>query len=182
MENTHREIEFSLGSSIESAIKELQKYKEKNELVFGVFNNQKLFSDTDDIDSAYLKITGRTKTECDEEERIRNEKYLEEKRIHEENLPKLTKYWIVKGRGALDRKYRSKWNKCVPIRLRDIYRGYELKSTLEIVRFLKPRYDISIPKNIIEEQGHSGMSFGLVCAIIKAFSDRGEDFVDYVNK
>lgn len=181
MNTIHKEIEFGFGN-IESAIQELQKYKEKGELVFGVFNGQKLFSDTDDIDSAYVKITGRTKAECDEEERIRNKKYVEEKRIHEENLPKLTKYWIVKGRDALDRKYRSNWNKCVPIRLRDMYRGYELKSTLEVIKVLKPRYDVEIPKNIIEEQGHSGMSIGLVYAMIKAFSDRGADFVDYVNK
>lgn len=178
----YKEIKFSIGNTIESAIKQLEIYKDKNELVFGTFNGQKLFSNIDDINSAYLKIIGITKAQCEEEERLRNEKYLEEKRIYEESLPKLTKYWIVKGRDLLDKKYRSKWNKCVPIRLRDIYRGYELKSTLEIIKNLKPKNEIEIAKTIMEAQGHSGMSFKLTCSMVKSFCDRGSDFVNYVNK
>lgn len=181
MKTTHREIEFGFGN-IESAIKELQKYKEKGELVFGVFNGQKLFSDIDDIDSAYLKITGSTKSECDEKARISNQKYLEEKRIHEETIPEQTKLWIERGEKILDLKYRAKWNEIVPFRLKDLYRGFELEACLEIVSELNEGVDFKTVKEIIEEQGHSGMSFGLVCSMIKAFSDRGADFVDYVNK
>lgn len=59
MKNNYREIEFGFGN-IESAVKELNSYKEKGELVFGVFNGQKLYSDIDDLDSAYKKITGKT--------------------------------------------------------------------------------------------------------------------------
>lgn len=62
MENNYREIEFYFGN-IDDAIKELNIYKQKNELVFLVFNGQKLYSDIDDVDSAYKKITGMTKTE-----------------------------------------------------------------------------------------------------------------------
>ena len=47
----HRKIEFGLGN-IESAVKELARYKERGELVYGEFNGQKLYSDTDDLDSA----------------------------------------------------------------------------------------------------------------------------------
>jgi len=35
-------------------------------------------------------------------------------------------------------------------------------------------------KPLIENQGHSGMSFELVCAMVGAFSDRGKEFVKYV--
>lgn len=181
MKTTHREIEFGFGN-IDSAIKELQKYKEKNELVFGVFNGQKLFSDTDDLDSAYLKITGRTKEQFDEEARISNEKYQEEKKIHEETIPEQTKEWIARGEKVLDLKYLSEWNRCVPIRLGDLYKGWELASCLEIVGELNEGVDFKTVKEIIDKQCHSGMSFGLVCAMIKSFSDRGADFVDYINK
>src|SRR5690606_10682773 len=140
MKTTHREIEFSLGN-IDSAIQELQKYKEKGELVFGVFNGQKLFSDIDDIDSAYLKITGKTKSEFDEESRISNEKYLEEKRIHEETIPEQTKLWIERGEKVLNIRYRTKWNEIVPIRLKDLYRGFELEACLEIVGELNEGVD-----------------------------------------
>lgn len=35
-------------------------------------------------------------------------------------------------------------------------------------------------KPLIENQGHSGMSFGLVCSMVKSFCDRGSDFVSFV--
>jgi hypothetical protein len=31
----------------------------------------------------------------------------------------------------------------------------------------------------IENQGHSGMSFGLVCSMVKSFCDRGVEFSSY---
>lgn len=181
MENNYKEIEFNFGN-IEDAIQLLNQYKEKGELVFGVFNGQKLFSDKDDVDSAYLKITGRTKAQFDEEERIGHEKYLEEKKKHEETIPKQTKHWISKARGILRKKYRSKWNRCVPIRLNDLYRGYELGACLEIVKDLNSRSNFESAKQIIENQGHSGMSYGLVCSMVKSFCDRGNEFVSYLNE
>lgn len=181
MNKNYKEIEFGFGN-IESAIKVLNKYKEKNELVFGVFNGQKLFSDIDDIDSAYLKITGKTKDEFDMEQQQRNAEYIKQKIEHEESIPEQTKEWIIKGEKVLDIKYRAKWNEIVPIRLKDLYRGLELGMCLEIVEELNNGVDFKIVKEIIDGQGHSGMSFRLVCSMVKSFCDRGADFVSYVNK
>ena len=137
MSKNYRKIEFGAGDSIEEAIKDLSTFKERGELVCGEFNGQTLFSDVDDLDSAYLKITGKTKAEFDEAERIRMEEYEAEKRRHEESIPELTKEWIEKGQEVLDIKYLVEWNKCVPIRLGDLYRGMELKCCLDIVKELK---------------------------------------------
>lgn len=68
MKTKYREIEFVAGQSIESAVKEL---KEQKDLVCGSFNGEMLYSDIDDVDSAYKKVTGKTKAECDEAERQR---------------------------------------------------------------------------------------------------------------
>ena len=54
----YKKIEFGFGN-IESAIKELNQHKERGELVYGEFNGQKLYSDKDNLDSAYVKITGK---------------------------------------------------------------------------------------------------------------------------
>lgn len=35
-------------------------------------------------------------------------------------------------------------------------------------------------KLLIENQGHSGMSFGLVCSMVNSFCDRGTEFTSYV--
>lgn len=176
----HRKIEFSPGENIESAIKDLKRFKEQGELVYGEFNGQKLFSDVDDIDSAYQKITGRTKAEFDADRKEEHDRYKEDERKHKESIPDLIKEWIEKGNGILDEKYRETWAKCVPIRLDDLYRGMELGATLEIVKELNSGCEMDVAKAIIEGQGHSGMSFGLVCSMVKSFSDRGAEFVSYV--
>ena len=170
-------IEFRLGSNIDSAIQEL---KSHNKPVSGSFNGVMLYSDIDDVDSAYQKITGKTKAEFDEAERIRHEEYKAEEKKHKESIPKLTEEWIEKGRKVLDEKYHELWSKCVPIRLSDLYRGMELGCCLDIVEKLNSGSDFEEAKTIIESQGHSGMSFGLVCSMVKSFCDRGENFVNFV--
>ena len=120
MEKQYKKIELELGGNIDSAIKLLNEYKAKNELVFINFNGEKLYSDIDDLDSAYVKVTGKTKEQFDEYQRLRYEKYEEEKRKHEESIPELTKEWINKGNEILDKEYHELWNECVPIRLSSI--------------------------------------------------------------
>lgn len=177
MGKSYREIEFSLGHNIESAIKELKSHKD---LVCGSFNGEMLYSDVDDIDSAYKKITGNTKAEFDAARKEENERYKEEERKHKEAIPELTKEWIKKGEAILAKKYHEKWTRCVPIRLQDLYRGWELGATLDIVKNLNENCNMEVAKKIIEEQGHSGMSFSLVCSMVESFCDRGRAFVSYV--
>ena len=171
----YREIEFGFGN-IEEAVKEL---KSHNELVKGTFNGQILYSDIDDIDSAYKKVTGKTKAEFDEAERLRQIEYKRQEKEHEEAIPKLTIEWVEKGKKILDEKYHKLWTKIVPIRLDDLYRGMELGNCLEIVEQLNKGTELEKVKPLIEDQGHSGMSFGLVCSMVAEFSDRGTEFVKY---
>jgi len=173
--NKYKKIKFGFGD-VESAVKEL---KSHNELVCGSFNGQMLYSDIDDLDSAYVKITGKTKAEFDAEIKAENDKYKEDQRKHKEAIPELTKEWIEKGKAILDEKYLELWNKCVPIRLGDLYQGMELGNCLEIVEQLNNGKTVEEVKPLIENQGHSGMSFGLVCSMVKSFCDRGEEFVNY---
>jgi len=179
MEKNYRKIEFGFGD-ISSAIEEMSKFKEKGELVYGEFNGQKLYSDIDDVESAFIKIVGKSKTEFDADRKRENDEYKENKRKHEEAIPELTKEWIEKGNTILDEKYRSEWARCVPIRLGDMYQGFELGACLDIVIELNNGCDLNKAKAIIEDQGHSGMSFGLVCSMVKSFCNRGAEFVSYV--
>jgi hypothetical protein len=174
--NKYRKIEMWAGSTIDSAIKELSKHED---LVRIEFNGKTLYSDIDDLDSAYKKITGKTKSEFDEAERQRQAEYKRKKREHEEAIPRLTTEWIEKGKAILDEKHHELWAKIVPVRLGDLYRGMELGACLDIVEQLNKGCELDKAKNMIEEQGHSGMSFGLVCSMIREFCDRGNEFVKY---
>jgi hypothetical protein len=96
-------------------------------------------------------------------------------------MEKLTKkQWIERGKAILDEKYHKLWEKCVPIRLSDLYEGMELGATLDIVKELNSGCELDKAKEIIKGQNHSGMSFGLVCSMVKAFCDRGNEFVNFV--
>lgn len=171
----YREIEFGFGN-IEEAVKELKSHKD---LVKGTFNGQVLYSDIDDMDSAYKKVTGKTKTEFDEAERLRQIEYKRQEKEHEEAIPKLTTEWVEKGKKILDEKHHKLWTKIVPIRLGDLYKGMELGNCLEIVEQLNKGAELEKVKPLIENQGHSGMSFGLVCSMVREFADRGNEFVEY---
>lgn len=180
MIKNYKEIQFPLGK-IEYAIEELKRHKNRGELAFGEFNGQKLYSDIDDLDSAYKKVTGKSYEEFKADEKKGHDDYQEEKRKHEETIPEQTAEWIKKGSEVLDIKYREKWNQIVPIRLSDLYRGFQLGACLEIVEALNNGISFKGAKEIIEKQGHSGMSFVLVCSMVRAFCDRGSDFSEYVN-
>ena len=181
MGKQYKKIELECGENIDSAIKLLNKYKAKNELVFINFNGHELYSDIDDLDSAYVKVTGKTKEQFDEYQRLRHNEYEEEKRKHEESIPELAKEWINKGNKILDKEYHELWNECVPIRLLDLYRGMELGASLEIIDKLNKNCSLDEAKDIIDNQGHSGLSYNLVSSMVKAFCKRGNEFVNYIN-
>lgn len=176
MKTNYREIHFGAGQSLETAIKELKEHKD---LVCGSFNGKMLYSDIDDIDTVFKKVTGKTKAEFDAEREKEHLEYEERKRKHKESIPELTKEWIEKGKAILAEKYHETWEKCVPIRLDDLYEGMELKATLDIVKELNADCELQTAKEIIEGQGHSGMSFGLVCSMVKSFCDRGAEFASF---
>lgn len=66
MDKEYTKIDFPLGRSVEECVNVLLGYKEKGQLVFGIFNGHKLYSDTITMDSAYKEITGKTKKEFDD--------------------------------------------------------------------------------------------------------------------
>ena len=108
------------------------------------------------------------------------ESYLKAEENHKTKIHNLTKEWIYEGHAILDEKYWTKWDECVPVRLDDLYHGMELGACLDIVKPLNEGCSMEEAKEIIERQNHSGISFSLVCEMVKAFCDRGEEFVAFV--
>jgi hypothetical protein len=88
--------------------------------------------------------------------------------------------WRVKGRKVLTPDKWELWDKVVPIRLGDLYHGMELGNCLDIVKILNNGGSLNTAKAEINKQGHSGMSFSLVRAMVKEFCERGQEFAEYV--
>lgn len=180
MNKKYEEIQFLAGNTIEHAVNELLSYKKEGKLVCGEFNGIILYSNTVTMDSAYRKITGKTKAEFDKSQKEWKEKYDKKKKEHEDKIPELTKLWMGKGREVLSEDRWEYWDKIVPVRLNDLYQGMELGASLDVVRILNNNGTLDEAKEKIDSQNHSGMSLGLVCAMVKEFSDRGKEFVEYI--
>lgn len=179
--SNYKTIEFSIGNTIERAVEILKDYNDNGVLVKGDFNGITLYSDNVTLDSAYLSITGKSYEQFKEQEKQSHEDYLREEKEYQKQLPKKISNWIKKGEKVLDSEYLEEWNRVVPIRARDLYHGKELDASLEIIKSLNDGQPFEKQIEIIENQGHSGMSYSLVCSMVKKFSKRGIPFVSTLN-
>lgn len=177
----YKEIYFQWGQNIDSAVNELLSYKNKNILASGVFNGVRLYSDTVVLDDAYKKITSKNEMEFKNTEKSRLETIKKEKSEHDKRIVELSDYWCNMGREILHQDKWDYWDRIVPIRLNDLYHGMELKCCLDIIDILNTSEDFHKAKIEIENQNHSGMSFSLVCQMVKEFCVVGSQFVQYVN-
>lgn len=180
-----KEIEFYPGESIDSAWKKLLKESaECEDTCFGMFNDKEIRS-TDTIDEAYVKVLGKTKAEFDDMVWKEHEEYEREKKEHNDNIPNLTQKYCEKARGVILEDQYEFWDKIVPIRLKDLYRGMELDATLDLCKIMRDEsvgYDERIRKayDTFMGQGHSGMSASLVASMLRAFCPDGNDLADAV--
>lgn len=170
--------ELDYWGNLEGAVEKLLQWRNtfKNRKAKIEFNGHWLYSDTVTMEKAFLEVLGKSKADFDKEqdERIENLRRREEE--HKQRIPQLTEEWIKKGHQVLEQKYWSMWDKCVPIRLGDLYEGMELGLCLDIITTLKEK-TLQEAVEVMKSQGHSGMSWGLMKAMIKEFSDVGEDFI-----
>lgn len=181
MKNKYLKLTYLCGRTIEDCVVELLGYKSNDILASGEFNGITLYSDTVTMDSAYLEITGKTKDQWAKDTQDRMDKYDRQAKEHKERMPELTIEWMKKGREVLTEDKWAYWDEIVPIRLSDLYNGMELGNCLDIVKVLNDKQSLEEATVMIRSQGHSGMSFGLVCSMVKEFSSRGNEFMEYVN-
>lgn len=175
----YEEVQFR-GCSLEDAVNALFEYNESGKYGYVDFNGTTIFSDSVTMDNAYKEVTGMTYVEFQEMLKENERKARLAEKAFQEKLPSLVEKWTEKGEEIFSGDRLELWKKIVPIRLNDLYHGMELGNCVDIVIALNDGCSLDDAKKIIESQDHSGMSFGLVCSMVKEFSDRGTEFVDYV--
>lgn len=91
-------------------------------------------------------------------------------------------HWIKRGHEILPKDKWEYWDEIVPIRAKDLYEGMELDCTLEIEEILKEKAENSFKRasNKLDSQGHSGMSYSLMKAMISEFCTNGKEFKKYL--
>ena len=180
-----REIEILAGCNIKEALESIKSEATRcGEVCYCKFNDSKIYS-TDSLNTAYLKITGKTYTEFMNDQAKAKDDWNRAEEEHKAKIPELSKYYIEKARGLVKDSELGEWDNCVPIRLGDLYHGMELEETLKACATMR---DMSIPYNERLKKayndfmaaGHSGMSASLVAGMIKKFCPDGEDLADAV--
>lgn len=168
--------EIEVYGTIDTAVERLKMYDRMGEKVRTCFNGVMLYSDTVTLDGAYKAITGMTKAEFEQEQEKLREELRAEEAEWEKTIPNEIQRWTNEGHAVLDEKYWKFWDKCVPIRVSDIYRGEELGATLEIVKALNEGCDFKEAQKLLDDQQHSGLSESLVLSMVSSFCDRGKEF------
>lgn len=151
-------------------------------LVYAMFNGHPIYSDNLDVDEIYSRVCTSNAGNKQKEVELDYEKTEKE---FQKKISTLTKKYNALAKGVIADDKLDQWYAIVPIRLRDIYHGMELDATLEIIKELNKATDSNThfaeAKNIFDKQNHSGLSYGLVCAMLNMFAPNGVEFVKYCN-
>ena len=176
----YKEIYFAYCWNIERAVEELYERAKDGNKYCGDFNRNKLTSDMS-LDDAYMLCTGKTFDEFNKEREESRRRLIQEDEEYKKKIPELSKYWIEEGHKVLSKDKWEMWDKCVSIRLRDLYMGMELGQCLDIIKTVKEK-SIQDGIEIMKNQGHSGMSWGLMKSMIREFCDCGNEFLNQLGE
>lgn len=173
------------GGTIDSCLKELRKMaaaEKSGEVLKADFNDKYLLS-TDTDDDAYQRLLGMTKAEHEEKMRKWREEREAAQKAYEARVPELTERYRKEARGIIIESELEYWDKIVPIRLGDLYRGMELQQVLDCAKVMRDetlsREDrLRKAYRIFNDAGHSGMSAALTMAMLRRFSPDGNELAD----
>lgn len=88
------------------------------------------------------------------------------------NIPNL----IEKGQALIFPERYAEWENCVVDSASGLYHGMELDSALEIMTALENGASMEEAEQMLDKQGHSGMSASIVRNILFTFSSKGPEF------
>jgi len=191
-------VDFYAGLSIDDAIDMLR--NEKSEAMakydlaadqvetYGSFNDQEITSEMTE-DECYIKITGKTKSEHEEQLKKFADEYDRREKEWKEKIPSLYDAYKEALKNYIKpEEYDYFVDKVLMQRLNDIYRAYDLDCYIEIVKLLteseKSMTDtMSDAKKLFYDQGHSGRTAGIVASMVHDFSPKyGVEFYEKVYK
>lgn len=177
--------ELVAGSHKSEAIDDLYKAYLNGEHITVDFNGEPMNSREIGelgIDRAYEKYFGYDKESYKEHARLEqaawSAKYkleqFEEKYAAIKEIPELVK----ESADVINPELSGEWRDCLKIRATDLYHGSDSKSAIELMKAHSQGANAEDLKKMIDEQGHSGASHGMVLAMIKHFYKAGDGLVD----
>lgn len=172
------------GETVEHAFRQMREYKKRTgEDCFVKFNDVTLYSYYSKS-SCYKKVTGKSKNEWDRYCKSELRKIKNRERNFKSLIPKLKREYRKKARGIIAEEYLEVWDSAVPIRLKDLYHGWDLKCMLELVQVLNREGSeeerFKACKELLGKQDHSGCSYHFVASSLQSIHKDGVKFVEYL--
>lgn len=169
------------GGTLDSVVMKMQEMERRGDHVCTNFNGHMLYSDTVTMDSAYKEVLGCTKAEWDKQmEEFRRQQAIEKARF-EAQKPELIAAAVERGAKVIEPALMETWKDCVKQSYDALYKGHDVTATLDLLEAIDQGQDWKEVKQIFEDQGHSGMSAGLVGHMVQEFSGC-EGVFDYLVK
>lgn len=175
-----KEIELIGACTLDGALYKLKKEALKaDEPCFAEFNGSIICSE-DSIDDAYMRVTGMSKAEHDAKRKMKIEEDLRKIAEHKKNMPIICEQYRKEARGLIREDTLDIWDSIVEIRVGDIYRGMEMRNTLDCCRAMRDssktlEQRLRAAYKIFFDAGHSGMSAALTMALLRKFCPDGEE-------
>ena len=170
----------NLYGNLDEVARRLQVFREAGVNVYVDFNGQKLYALLDDLDSCYVKVTGKTKKEFELAEKKWREDYEKRKAEAAAKAEAAVPSYIEAGKTLVYPQKQKEWEQCVKVRVSDLYHGAELKNAIDAMKVLQENGDFEKAKKVIDGAGHSGASYGMTMNIIISFSKVGPDFYEFM--
>ena len=180
MKNAREDERFYLD--LDEVVAALETYKKNDINVFIQYNDKNLYSLLDDRDSCYMKVTGKTYEQYNED-REAFLKHMEEQRIKQQiNALERIPEWTLRGYSIIYPQQRKQWDKCIKKRIEGPYVGDDLENALEIMEMLAKEGDLEKAYKIFDDANNSGGSAASVLDAVITFSEQGTQFYGYLNK
>jgi len=135
------------------------------------------------MDSAFIEVIGRNKAESDKAQKEWQENYKREEEEKARQAEAKIPGWIEMGKTlGIKPELTEEWEKMVKIHAGDLYHGSDLDAAIEVMQNINDGATAEDVKNTLDDQGHSGASYGMVHSIVTTFSPRGKDIFEEIDK
>ena len=167
-------MKVEIFGNLDEVVRELISLRRAGFDAYCDFNGHKLYSRDVTLDGAYLEVTGYTYREFLQEQKRQMEQWEREKEEAKAQSRAKTPEWIARGRKLIPEELWKEWEECIEIRISDLYNGREIEHALVVMEAHKAGQSIAEISELIDNQGHSGMSYGMLRSIISHFYPEGK--------
>lgn len=174
-------IEMIPERTLELTVNALLKAKNEGRKLFCFFGDVFLKSDNITMDSAFLKVLGKTKDEFDREQLEYNNNYekmiLQERRESLGKIPEL----IERGKQYIFPEKLEEWKNCVVDTCDGPFEYYIVEQALDIMDALEKGAQKDELIELLRKQGHNDATAIRLRRIVLNFSKRGPEFFEETN-